>query len=449
MWSDTDSEGIELSHLEDQLLPGEQQGREEDHVPIKIVLFLAGFFAVVSVIIIGLIYWGSGRADLPSEIIKTLPLVVLSIDGFRYSYLEQHASSAPHILSVASGISVPLRPVFPSKTFPNHFTMATGLYPETHGIVSNAFYDPVYNETFKVSNPLQQTQSKWWNGEPIWITARKNNLNSAVNFWPGSEARYEGIMPTYWSTFNQSVTSSDRVKTVLAWLSLPEAIRPMFTALYFDVVDSAGHAEGPDSEAVVNSIRVVDNAVGQLLEGFKTLGIDDKINFLIVSDHGMTAISPDRFIRLQDYVDLELIDIVDQTPVCYIIPRDTAMTDHIMSKLQNIPHAKAYLKEKIPARYRYANNRRITPIIVVADEGWSFTKNEVTWSGGAHGYDNEAFNMTAILLGKGPQLEKSLTGALLENIHLYSLMCSLLNLTPADNNGSTVAIQYLLSGGFV
>ncbi|PRP83342.1 phosphodiesterase I [Planoprotostelium fungivorum] len=448
MWSDNDSnDGISL---QDQLLPvHRQEQKEERKISTKMILSLAGLLFLVALIILGLVFWSLKRADLPSINMQVLPVIILSIDGFRYSYLTEYASQAPNLLSIAnSGFMAPLQPVFPSKTFPNHFSIATGLYPESHGIVSNTFYDPQFNETFAVRNAQQQTQSKWWGGEPFWITARKNNLNSAVHFWPGSEAAYGNLRPTYWSTYNQSSPNNDRVDQVLAWLSLPKESRPWLTAFYFDNVDTAGHQTGPDSTSVAEQIKKADDAFGRLLDGLKERGLRDQMNIIVVSDHGMTGISPQRVVMIDRYIDMAQVRVVDWSPVCAIIPTDETKTDELIANLSKAPHVRAYRKDQIPAPYLYENNRRITPIIIVADEGWTISSSQSFQpsyaTGGAHGYDNRLPSMTAMMIGSGPAFKSGYNSSVIENVHVYSLLTALLDMKPAMTNGTEAAIDHLL-----
>jgi len=447
MWSDS-SDGIDMQ--DQTLLPLAQVEREEQKISTKMIVSLAGVLLLTVLIILGLILWSSKRADLPSLDPTVAPVIILSIDGFRYSYLTQYGEHIPTLLSIASkGIQSPLQPIFPSKTFPNHFSIATGLYPESHGVVSNTFYDPIYNETFKVGNTQQQKESKWWNGEPFWITARKNNYNSAVHYWPGSETSYNNIRPTYWSSYNKSTTNQDRVNKVIEWMSLPIDSRPMITAFYFDSVDTQGHAEGPDH--VARSLKGADEAIASLLDGLNKIGLKDKFNLLIVSDHGMTDVSPNRVVMIDQYIEMDTITVVDWSPICAIIPKDMSKIDEIVNKLSNAPNVHVYRKDQIPSRYFYNDNRRITPIIIVAEEGYSISTTTSFLpqyaTGGAHGYDNQLLNMTAIMIGYGPTLKRAYKSSVIENIHVYELINSMLDMTPAPNNGSREAINHLFNDG--
>ena len=211
---------------------------------------------------------------------KESPLILISLDGFRYDYLEK--ANTPNLdYLVNNGVKAKgLIPVFPSKTFPNHFTTVTGLYTENHGIIANNMYDPEFDASFSMGNQEAVQDGRWWGGEPIWITAEKQGKTSATYFWPGSEAEYEGMRATYWKKYDDRVSNTDRVQQILSWLDLPENERPAFFTLYFSDTDYFGHRYGPDSPEVVKAITHLDSTMGLLLDGLETRNIKDKVNII-------------------------------------------------------------------------------------------------------------------------------------------------------------------------
>jgi predicted AlkP superfamily pyrophosphatase or phosphodiesterase len=387
----------------------------------------------------------AGRSQPSAPITGLKPTVVLvSIDGFRYDYFAK--ASMPNLERlIKNGLRARwLIPQFPTKTFPNHYTIVTGLRPENHGIVANTMYDPEFDEVFSLSNREAVTDAKWWGGEPIWVTAETQGQRTAPYFWPGSEAAIGGIRPSYWKQFDRTVPDSQRVQDILQLLDLPADRRPTFLTLYLESLDAAGHEVGPDSSALLPSLRAIDNTIGYLVEGLAVRRILDSVNLIIVSDHGMASLSEKRVIKIDDFVDSTMARIIDLSPVASIWPLP-GKTEQVYHRLQNAhPHLRVYRKEEIPERWHFRNHRRIAPIIAVADDGWSIiTGTSRRIRGGNHGYDNALESMRAILLLHGPAFRKGVAEPI-ENIHLYNLMCAILGLRPSPNDGDDTAIKALL-----
>ncbi|MDZ7307740.1 MAG: ectonucleotide pyrophosphatase/phosphodiesterase [candidate division KSB1 bacterium] len=248
-------------------------------------------------------------------------VILISIDGFRHDYLDRAA--APNLQRLArNGVRAHgMIPAFPSKTFPNHYTLVTGLYPEHHGIVSNTMLDPEGKARFRISDRAAVEDSRWWGGEPLWVTAQKQGQLTATYFWVGSEAEILGTRPAYWKRYAHNTPNRARVAQVLAWLDLPKPQRPTLITLYFSTVDEAGHEFGPDSPEVMQAVAAIDTVIGTLLEGLAARDIFQQVNLIIVSDHGMAATSAGRVIHLDDYLDLQQVDVIDWTPVLALLPR--------------------------------------------------------------------------------------------------------------------------------
>lgn len=234
------------------------------------------------------------------------PLTILiSIDGFRSDYLERGVTPTLSALA-AEGATASMRPSFPSVTFPNHYTLVTGLHPDHHGIVGNSFNDAGLGRF-----TMQSKETGWWNqAEPIWVTAEKAGLLTATMFWPGSETVIDNVRPTYYRAFDQTISGADRVWQVLTWLDSPGNLRPAFVTLYFDTVDTAGHRNGPDAAETTAAVAVVDHDLGALVQGLKDRDLYEQTTFIIVADHGMAATSPDRVTYLDDLIDPAAIQIV-------------------------------------------------------------------------------------------------------------------------------------------
>eukprot|EP01114_Cavostelium_apophysatum_P017585 TRINITY_DN5267_c0_g1_i2.p1 TRINITY_DN5267_c0_g1~~TRINITY_DN5267_c0_g1_i2.p1 ORF type:complete len:454 (-),score=67.43 TRINITY_DN5267_c0_g1_i2:141-1502(-) len=402
---------------------------------------------VVVAVVIGLVF---GLHETKRIFQPTV--IMISIDSFRSVYITRNPETTKNFQSLISGGAyVPsLRPIFPSKTFPNHYTLATGLFAETHGIVSNTFYDPVFNATFTIDSKAVG-EARWWGGEPIWVTAVKQGQRSATEFWPGSEAPIMNTRPTYWKTYDSKVSSEDRIGTILSYLELPDDKRPTFLSGYFDVVDIAGHAYGPDSKQVDDAVAVVDSAIGKLIAGLEKQKIRDKVNVILVSDHGMTAVSRERVVFIDQYVNMSLFKVVDWTPILFIIPTE-GKSQEVYDALHGAhPNLTVYFKNDTDEYWNYRDNRRITPIVGVADLGWSigttalFNSSQTRYTGGTHGYDNRLPDMQAFLVGNGPVFKSGTILEMMVNLNVYPLLCHILGLIPAPNNG-TVPTDLLVAG---
>ena len=399
-------------------------------------------------------------ACAPSTSIRDLrPTVILiSLDGFRYDYLEKY--HPPTLLSLAGdGVQAKwMIPSFPSKTFPNHYTIATGLYPQNHGIVENNVFDKRFNATFTMSNREEVQNGRWWLGEPIWITAEKQGQKTAPYFWPGSEAEIAGVRPTYWKPYDGKVTNEARVDTVLSWLDLPPGERPTFLTLYFSDVDNAGHDFSPDAVETREAVLKVDNDLGRLIDGLKARRILAQVNLIIVSDHGMAAQDPNNAIILDELFDTRVAErILWTSEIVSIFPK-AGKEDAIYTTLKAriSPHAKLYRKAEVPTRFHYSNSPRIAPLLVLPDEGWTLTtrakfdeakaKDPKNGLRGGHGYDNELPSMRAIFIAHGPAFKKGVVIEPFENVQVYNVMTRILGLRPAPNDGNdAVAIAALVN----
>src|SRR5438309_831442 len=305
-------------------------------------------------------------ACVRSKSIKDLrPTVILiSLDGFRADYLDKY--EPPSLESLAEdGVHAKwMIPSFPSKTFPNHYTIATGLYPQDHGIVENTVFDRGFNATFGMGNREEVQNGRWWLGEPIWITAEKQGQKTAPFFWPGSEAEISGTRPTYWKPYDGKVPNEARVDNILSLLDLPVGERPTFLTLYFNDVDNAGHEFSPDSVETRVAVLKVDNDLGRLIDGLKAREIFAQVNLIIVSDHGMTTQDPKNTIVLDELFDTKLAEkILWTAEIVSIFPtpgKEDAIYNTLKAKLP--PQAKVYRKAEMPARFHYSNSPRIAPL---------------------------------------------------------------------------------------
>jgi predicted AlkP superfamily pyrophosphatase or phosphodiesterase len=380
-------------------------------------------------------------------------LILISIDGFRWDYLDRYA---PHNLQrlAAEGVQADgLVPQFPSKTFPNHYTIVTGLTLAHHGIISNNIRDPQIPGEFSLSNREVQADPRWWGGEPMWNTVERQGRKAAAMFWPGSEVEIGGRRGTYWMPYDDDMPHEDRLKRIFDWLQLPEGERPSFLTLYFSDVDNAGHRHGPDAVETREAVLKVDASIGTLVDGIRRIGLADRVHYVIVSDHGMSALSKDRTIVLDDYIDPSSVDVVDWSPVLGLAPKD-GNVDRLYAALKDThPALAVYRRHEIPAEYGLANHPRVPPIFGAVKEGWQIaSKRDVNrWDtherqppGGAHGYDASAKSMQGLFIANGPRIRFGLRFKPIDNLHVYEFMCAVLGVQPAKNNGDPTVTRDML-----
>jgi predicted AlkP superfamily pyrophosphatase or phosphodiesterase len=376
-------------------------------------------------------------------------VVLLSIDGFRSEYLDRF--EAPHLRALAArGVRARwMQPSFPVLTFPNHYTIVTGLTPPHHGIIGNTIDDPADSAWFRITDTVQVRRSFWWGGEPLWVTAEQQGVRAASYFWPGSEAAIRGVRPTFWKHYQDDVPLAARVDTVLDWLTRPDSLRPRFVTLYFSSVDHAGHDDGPGSDAVRAAILGVDSAVGRLVGGLAAAGLSERVNLVVVADHGMAETGPPRMVFIDDYVDSASVDVLNLGAVVALAPR-RGDTTGLLRALRRAPHLQVYRGDSTPERWRYRGNPRISAVVGVPDPGWLFTSR--SWArrprnaraGGSHGYEPADTSMHALFIASGPAFQAGMTAEPFGNIHVYELLCSVLGLRPATNDGSLDSVRTFL-----
>ena len=407
-------------------------------MPLRNSLLRAGALGLLSLHAIG-----AQRAAVPQTV------VMISFDGFRADYMERPAAVHLRALAARGVRAERLEPSFPSKTYPNHYALVTGLYPEHNGIVANSMQDATLGH-FAIGDDPAVRDARWWFGEPIWVTAEKQGLRAAAYFWPGSEAPIGGVRPTWYKKYDGTVPNAVRVRAVLEWLALPVGQAPRLINAYFSDADDFGHKYGPRALETDSAIARLDSVVGAIMDGVTRLGLDATVNLIIVSDHGMAEIAPDRLVYLDDYVSLDSLDVVDWTPIAAIAPKQ-GKERYVYDALKRAnPHLAIYRKAEVPARFNFNSGSRITPIVGIADEGWSITTRPraakvAPWSiGGAHGYDNQLQSMGALFVASGPAFKSGLVVPPFQNIHVYSLLAEILRLKPAKTDGSLDSVRVLL-----
>ncbi|XP_053315668.1 ectonucleotide pyrophosphatase/phosphodiesterase family member 1 isoform X2 [Spea bombifrons] len=386
------------------------------------------------------------------------PVLLFSLDGFRAEYLHTWEGLLPVIskLRKCGTYTRALRPVYPSKTFPNHYSIVTGLYPESHGLIDNKMYDPKRNALFTLRN-IEKSNPSWYLGEPLWITAMNQGLKTATFFWPGSDVKINGSYPNYYKLYNGSIPFEYRVMTILKWLRLPENERPHFYTLYLEEPDSSGHGHGPVSSEVIKALMNVERIVGMLMDGLKQMQLDRCINILLVSDHGMEESRCENVVFLQpSYLKPSKEYIVIAGPAARLRPTnlpDEYFTFDYEGVARNLTCGwndqpfKAFLKHHLPKRFHYAKNDRIETLHIYTEPKWqvALSKGEAKYcNGGFHGSDNRFQSMQALFIGYGPAFKTKTEVEPFENIEIYNVMCDLLGLVPAPNNGTHGSLNHIL-----
>ena len=369
------------------------------------------------------------------------PLILVSIDGMRNDYTQRGITPALQQMTDNGTRARFLRPSYPSITFPNHYTLVTGLRPDRHGVIANFMHDPtIAGVKFSMFDRDTVTDARWWNdGKPLWTSVSEAGGRSAAMFWVGSEAPVHGRHPELWHPFDISVSSARRVDNVLAWLDLPAEQRPHFITLYFDIVDTAGHRYGPDSAQVNAALTEVDAALGQLLEGLHARGLADQTNLVIAADHGMIATDDAHLLYLDDHLDASLIQTIWTGAYAAFdaLPGGQAQADALLGKHE---HFECMTREQIPPRLAYGQHRRVPRYHCMASPGWQLTtrdafKRKGHALRGEHGYDNALAQMHSPFIAHGPAFKRGHTIAGIDNVDVYPLLAHLLGITPADNDG--------------
>jgi len=380
---------------------------------------------------------------------------MVGIDGLSWDAIDRHPAPTLQALAEEGVRAKSMIPTMPTKTFINFYTLATGLYADSTGITDNIPYSKKYGEI--MARDLHG-ESRWWGGEPIWVTAEKQGIRTAAMFWLGSEAEINGKRPTNWMPYDHYKPHKERVDQVLEWLALPESEHPRFLTLYFSDVDSASHRYGPKTPEEGNAILKVDNSLADLRAGIEQLGLTDRVNIIVVADHGMVTIDPDFNVYLDDYIDLESVYIPSlhskagpySDPFVHIYVKDSENIDAVYNKLKDAHQGiKVYKRADIPANWHLNNPDRTGDIFVVADVGGMIfarsLKSVYRYAAkGMHGYDRFEKDMGASFIAAGPNFKKGVSAEPFENVEVYGIIAKILDLEPAKTDGNIANVEYFL-----
>ncbi len=368
--------------------------------------------------------------------------VIVSLDGFRWDYPQWY--DTPFLDHMAEkGVAAGLIPSFPSKTFPNHYTLATGLYPDHHGIVANEFYDSQTGDNFSLSSTEQKMNPRFYGGEPIWNTAMRQGKRVAVFYWPGSDVKINGCYPNVYYPYDRKprLTLAERVDGIVNQLSLPEKKRPDLIMAYMDQPDGNGHKYGPQSKLTRDAVALVDSLLQSLNDRISRLPIGADVNLIVVSDHGMTWVSADHAVKLLPHLKPSWYKAVSGSVPANIYAKE-GCKDSIYEALKTLSHIRVWKKENIPAYLHYGSNSRVGDVLVCPDPGYiAYDKPFI--AGGNHGYDPQLSDMHALFRAIGPDFQH-IEVPHFRNTNVYPVLCHILGINPAPNDGNLEEVKEIL-----
>jgi predicted AlkP superfamily pyrophosphatase or phosphodiesterase len=390
--------------------------------------------------------WAPAAAQTPTP----APLIVISIDAFRADYIRRGVTPTLSALAREGAQAAAVHPSFPSQTFPNHYTLVTGLRPDHHGLVSNTMEDAkVSPEIFsKTANSF--ADPRWWNGgTPLWVTAGRAGKRTASFAWPGSDVTIHGGRPTYVAPWRKGGSAADAAALVLNWMDLGPARRPAITFVYLDAVDEAGHDHGPNSPEVTAALRGVDAAIATLVAGLKRRGLYQRTNLIVLSDHGLADMKKGQMVVLDELVDTSKFRLLYYGPSAGIAPLPGHEAEVEKALSGRHAHATCWRKAEIPAQLHFGTHARVPGVICAADDGWRIVTRQAVanWAAekpGDHGYPADATSMDALFLARGPAFRKGATLPAFDNVDVYSLLAHLSGLTPEKNDGTLATFRSAL-----
>lgn len=375
-------------------------------------------------------------------------VILISADGFRHDFAEKY--TAQNLLSLRNGgvKAKSMRPSYPSLTFPNHYTIATGLYPAHHGLVDNTFYDSQKKQLYRIGNRQAVEDSSWYGGTPIWVLAEQQQMLSACFYWVGSEAPVRGVRPAYYYRYNELIGIDRRIEVVKNWLTLPEEQRPHLITFYMPDVDHEAHTYGPDAKQTEEAVHAIDNAVSKLVRLTDSLKLP--VNFIFVSDHGMTAVDTVNFVALPAAADTNqfFIPITEEMLHLYAKDKKFIQPAYEALKKQSGDYA-VYKPSQTPARWHYSNKddrfKRVGDLLLVPKWPRIFNIRNRKVSPGQHGFDNDIKDMHASFYAWGPAFKQNLTIETFDNVHVYPLIAKILGLTITEKiDGKLKVLQPVL-----
>jgi len=402
---------------------------------------LCGFLILAIILLVG----GSCRKKGASA--HDNYVVMVSFDGFRWDYADLYNTPAFDAMARNGVRATRMIPSFPTRTFPNHYTLATGLYPDHHGIINNSFYAPELGGVYRISDRRKVQDPAAYFGEPIWVTAEKQGIRTASYYWVGSEAPVMGTHPTYWKTYDGSIPYMERVDTVIRWLTLPLDERPRLILLYFDEPDHSGHDYGPVHPEMGKVVEYLDEVLAYLRDEIADLEYGDRVNLIVLSDHGMASISPQKYVNLYHHIKPCWVEHITGGSPVSLVDAAAGCADSITRSLSGVEGVMAWKKNEIPARLHYGSSARFPDVLLMADSSWSIGTggDPSVYTGGTHGYDNAFTQMHTIFYATGPDFRKGYVQPAFPNVDVYGIVARLLELMPARTDGDLSRVSGMFS----
>ena len=380
--------------------------------------------------------WAAGRDNYT---------VIISLDGLRWDYLD--AYDVPFMQQLArEGVKAVMQPSFPSKTFPNHYTLATGLTPDHHGIIANTFWDREKGVEFSLGNKVTRADGKYYGGDPVWLTAKHQGVKTATVFWVGSDVAIHGEHPTYWRDYQtQQLDFEGRVDEILRLLKMPEKDRPHLVMAYFEEPDRSGHNYGPMNRLTRRAMEDMDRLLSLMWTRIQMLPIASQVNLIITDDHGMTSVDPKRFVDIDDVLPKHWYTRFCNDYPTLIYASAPQYIDSICEAMQHVDHVRAWKAADIPAYLAYGTNKNMGDVIVLPDVGWLFADKPSGKQRGSHGFDHTAADMQVGFRAIGPDFKVGYEKPdRFRNVCLYPLLCYLLGVTPSPNDGNLDEVRDML-----
>lgn len=380
--------------------------------------------------------WAAGRDNYT---------VIISLDGLRWDYLD--AYDVPFMQQLArEGVKAVMQPSFPSKTFPNHYTLATGLTPDHHGIIANTFWDREKGVEFSLGNKVTRADGKYYGGDPVWLTAKHQGVKTATVFWVGSDVAIHGEHPTYWRDYQtQQLDFEGRVDEILRLLKMPEKDRPHLVMAYFEEPDRSGHNYGPMNRLTRRAMEDMDRLLSLMWTRIQMLPIASQVNLIITGDHGMTSVDPKRFVDIDDVLPKHWYTRFCNDYPTLIYASAPQYIDSICEAMQHVDHVRAWKAADIPAYLAYGANKNMGDVIVLPDVGWLFADKPSGKQRGSHGFDHTAADMQVGFRAIGPDFKVGYEKPdRFRNVCLYPLLCYLLGVTPSPNDGNLDEVRDML-----
>ncbi len=371
--------------------------------------------------------------------------VIISLDGLRWDYLDTY--DVPFLNMMArEGVKAVMQPSFPSKTFPNHYTLATGLTPDHHGIIANTFWDRERGVEFSLSNDKARSDGRYYGGDPVWLTAKHQGVKTATVFWVGSDVAINGEHPNYWHDYQtEKMDYPARIDEIIRLLTLPEKDRPHLVMAYFEEPDRSGHDFGPLNILTRRALENLDRLLSQLWARIGLLPIASQVNFIVTGDHGMTSVDPKRFVDIDDVLPKRWYDRFCNDYPTLIYASAPQYIDSIFDALQGVDHIRAWKRADVPAYLGYGTNKNMGDIVVLPDVGWLFADKPSKKQRGSHGFDHTAADMQVGFRAVGPDFKVGYEKQdRFRNVCIYPLLCHLLGVSPSPNDGSLDEVADLL-----